>query len=70
MIMTINTVWCLRRIAAELDSGVEIAPVHDWSWDSAISARDAVPTIQLERFVQTLYNSKVSESVEELLELC
>ena len=37
---------------------------------SAISARDAVPTIRLERFVQTLYNSKVSESVEELLELC
>jgi hypothetical protein len=37
---------------------------------SAISARDIIPTIRLERFVQTLYNSKVSESVEELLELC
>jgi hypothetical protein len=56
--------------AAELDSGVEIASVHDWSWDSAISARDAVPTIRLERFVQTHYNSKVSESVEGRLELC
>jgi hypothetical protein len=30
----------------------------------------ATLTIRLERFVQTLYNSKVSESVEELLELC